>query len=193
MENELPPENLKSLWQNQSVEPIQMSLEELRQKAQRFQKRIRNRNLREYAGAVIVFAAFGYYIWRFPVIRLASGIILAGTVYVVYQLHTRGAAKTVPASMALDSCFEFHRRELERQRDLLRDVWKWYLLPFVPGMVIFIASLLRHLPMDKWIRMLPFTLFCTLIFFGVWKLNQRGANKLQRQIDELNSMNREIQ
>ena len=189
MENELPPENLKSLWQSQSVEPIQMSLEEIRKKAERFQKRIRNRNLREYAASVVVFAAFSYYMWRWPDLRLACGLILAGTAYVVYQLHTKGAAKNVPASLALDPWLQFHRRELERQRDLLGDVWKWYLLPFVPGLLVFIATLLLRLPADKWIRMLPFIVFCAAVFYGIWRLNQRGANKLQRQIDELNAMN----
>jgi hypothetical protein len=190
MENELPPENVKTLWQSQSVEPITMSLEEIRQKAERFQTKIRSRNLREYGGAAFVFASFGYYMWRFPDLRWACGLILAGTAYVVYQLHTRGAAQTVPASMALDPCIDFHRRELERQRDLLRDVWKWYLAPFMPGLVVFIATLLRRQPADQWIRMLPFTLMCIAVFGGVLLLNRRGARKLQRQIDELNSVNR---
>jgi len=58
MENELPPDNLKSLWQNQRVEPVQMSLEEIRQKAEGFQNKIRRRNLREYVAGAFVFAAF---------------------------------------------------------------------------------------------------------------------------------------
>lgn len=189
MQNELPPENLKNLWQNQRVEPIQMSLEEIRKRAERFQKRIRNRNLREYAGAAYVFAASGYFIWRLPYVRLGSVLLIAGTLYVVYQLHKRGAAKTVPESLALGTCLEFHRLVLERQRDLVRDVWKWYLLPLVPGMMGVIAGLLLHLPADDRIRMLPFILFCAAFFYAVWRLNQRGANKLQRQIDDLNSMN----
>jgi len=191
MENELPPYNLKSLWQNQSVEPVQMSLEEIRQKAKRFQKAIRNRNLREYVASAFVFAAFGYFMWRFPEMRLACALILAGTVYVLYQLHTKGAAKTVPESLALRTCLEFHRRELQRQRDLLRDVWKWYLLPFVPGLLAFIVLPLLHLPPEKWIRTLPVVLLWAAMFYAIWRLNRRGANKLQRQIDELDSMNRE--
>jgi hypothetical protein len=191
MENEFSPDNLKRLWQNQSVEPVQTSLEDIRQKAERFQKKIRNRNLREYVAAALVFAGFGYFMWRFPETRLACGLMLAGTVYVVYQLHTKGAAKTIPESLALRPCIEFHRRELERQRDLSRDVWKWYLLPFVPGLVAVIAVPLLHLPPEKWIRALPFIPLWAAMFYAVWRLNRRGADKLQRQIDELNSINRE--
>jgi len=191
MENELPPEKLKNLWQNQSVEPVQMSLEEIRRRAERFQRKIRYRNLREDLASVLVFAFFGYFIWRFPQWRVAHGLILAGTAYMLYQLHTKGAAKTVPESLALGTCLEFHRQELERQRDLLRNVWKWYLLPFVPGLLAVVAVTLLHVPAEKWIRALPIILLWAAFFCGVWKLNQRGANKLQGQIDELDSWNRE--
>ena len=193
MENELPPDNLNSLWQNHNVEPVHMSLEEVRQKAERFQKTIRHRNLREYVAAAFVFVGSGYFIWRFPGLRLAVGLLLAGTIYVLYQLHTRGAAKTVPESLALDTCLEFHRRELERQRDLARDVWKWYLLPFVPGLLAVIAVPLLRLPPEKWISAWPVILLWAAMFYAIWRLNKRGANKLQRQIDELNSMSRESQ
>ena len=193
MENKLPPENLKSLWQNQNVEPVQMSLEEIRHKAEAFQRRIRHRNLREYVAAAFVFVGSGYFIWRFPGLRLAVGLLLAGTIYVLYQLHTGGAAKTVPESLALDTCLEFHRRELKRQRDLARDVWKWYLLPFVPGLLAVIAVPLLRQPPEKWISAWPVILLWAAMFYAIWRLNKRGANKLQRQIDELNSTSRESQ
>lgn len=187
MENELPPDHLKNLWQSQNVEPILMSLEELRRKAEEFQKRIRHRNLGEYVAAAIVLATFSYYLWRFPGIRLGCSLILAGTLYIMYQLHTKGAAKDVPESLALDTCITFHQRELERQRDLLRDVWKWYLLPFVPGLIAIVVELL---PPSGWIRGLPFILFCAATFYFLWRLNKRAADKLQQQIDELNLQSR---
>ena len=191
MEHELPPDNLKSLWQKHNVEPVQMSLEQIRQKAEKFQKHIRHRNLREYVAAAFVFAGSVYFIWRFPGLRFAVGLLLAGTIYVLYQLHTRGAAKRVPERLALDTCLGFHRRVLERQRDLARDVLKWYLLPFVPGLLAVIAVPLRRQPPEKWIGVLPVLLLWAAMFYAIWRLNKRGADKLQRQIDELNSMNRE--
>jgi len=187
MENELPPDHLKNLWQNQNVEPVQMSLEEIRQKAEKFQKRVRNRNLREYVASLVVIGCFGYYFWKFPDLRLGSALILAATVYIVYQLHSRGEAKAVPASLGLGTCLEFHRRELERQRDLVRDVWKWYLLPFVPGLVAFLVVPLLRQPPHKWILAAPFVVLCAIFFYGIWRLNLRAADRLQRQIDELNN------
>ena len=187
MENERP-DDLKNVWQNQTVEANQMSLDELRRKAGKFQKKIRNRNLREYAASVFVIAAFGYYIWRFPPLRLGAGLIIAATLYVVYQLHTRGAAKTAPAALGLETYRDFHRRELELQRDLLRVVWKWYLLPFVPGLLAFVAVPAMHLPPDKWLLTVPFILLCAAVFYGIARLNQRAAATLQRQIDELDAI-----
>lgn len=187
MENELPPEDLRNVWQNQTVEANQMSLDELRRKAGKFQARIRNRNLREYTASVFVVAAFGYYIWCFPQLRLGSGLIIAATLYMVYNLHKRGAAKAVPAALGLGTCRDFHRRELELQRDLLRDIWKWYLLPFAPGLLAFVAVPVMHLSPEKWLRVVPFILLCAAFFYAVASLNQRAAAKLQRQIDELDT------
>jgi len=39
------------------------------------------------------------------------------------------------------SCIDFHRSELMRQHDLLATVWSWYLLPFTPGLVVFLIGL----------------------------------------------------
>ena len=52
-------DNLQQLWQEQHVEVIQMSVQELRNKAERFQRRMGWRNLREYIGAVIAFIRSG--------------------------------------------------------------------------------------------------------------------------------------
>jgi Flp pilus assembly protein TadB len=185
VKNELPPDNLKNLWQGQNVEPIQMSLEELRRKAQKFQNTIRNRNLREYIAAAIVLPAFSWLLWRFPALRVGCILILAGTLYVMYHLHTKGSAKVVPEDLALDTCLAFHKRELERQRDLVRDVWKWYLLPFAPGLIAMVAEPLLRLPPVGWVRAWPFILVCAAMFYLVWQLNKQAADKLQRQIDEL--------
>jgi len=186
MENKLP-DDLKNVWQNQTVEANQMSLDELRRKAGKFQKRIRNRNLREYAASAFAVAAFGYYIWRFPPLRLGSGLMIAATLYMVYQLHTRGAAKTVPAALGMGTCRDFHRRELEQQRDLLRDIWKWYLLPCVPGLLAFLAVPVMYLAPGKWLGVVPLILLCAVFFYGIASLNQRAARRLQQQIDELDT------
>ena len=52
-------DDLRNLWQNQEVEEVRISVDELRVKAAKFQGRIRWRNLREQAVCLFVIPAFG--------------------------------------------------------------------------------------------------------------------------------------
>jgi hypothetical protein len=191
-----------SVWQNQPVGRVEISPEQLRRRARKFGTQILWRNLREYAASAVVVGIFGYYVWRFPapLVRLGCALVIVGVLFVVHSLHTRGAARTVPIEMALSTCLEFHRRQLERQRDLVAGVWTWYLLPFVPGMAVFLFGLLMwtleqpHAPAHTRGIMTAFCLtavLCGLVFFGVGKLNQWAARKLQREIDALDALGKE--
>ena len=48
MPNELNPNDPRNLWQSQEGEDVTITLEEIRLRAARFERRIRRRNLREY-------------------------------------------------------------------------------------------------------------------------------------------------
>jgi hypothetical protein len=201
MDNE-PCNGVASVWKNQPVQRVEISLEQLRRRARRFDRRVLWRNLREYAASVAVIGIFGYYLWRFPapLVRLGCALVIAGVLFVVHALHARGAARTGPVEMAFSTCLAFHRDQLERQRDLLSNVWTWYLLPFVPGMAIFLFGLLlwtlEQPHAQAHIRSIVITYCltaagCSLVFFGVWKLNQCAARKLQREIDALDALGKE--
>src|SRR5438132_173612 len=135
MADELRPDDLCRVWQNQPVENVAMSLEEIRNRAQQFRAKIQRRNLREYLAAVFVVAVFAFYIYKFPnpLIRIGSGLIIAGALWAIYQLHRRTAPRNLPTGLALVGSVEFYRQELVRQRDALHSVWTWYLLPMIPG------------------------------------------------------------
>jgi hypothetical protein len=130
---------LQSLWKSQKQEDFSMSLADIHARAERFQTRIRVRNWIEYAAAAFVIAAFGYFALTMPdwLVRAGAALIMAGALYVAWKLNAiaRAGAKDDAASWA-----DFHRAELVRQRDALRSVWRWYLGPFVPGMVVFLAG-----------------------------------------------------
>ena len=203
MPREFPINDPRNIWQEQPTEAFKMSAAELRLKAQKFEKRILWRNLREYVASAIVIAAFGSYISVLPSTLTRTGcvLIIAGTLFVVYTLHKRGAARTMPAGLEFRSCVEFHRKELQRQRDLLRGVWSWYLLPFVPGIIVFSLGRLREQAMKEpnasthpGEMVTNFALGIVvpaLLFVGVWWLNQWAASKLQRRIDALDALEKE--
>ncbi len=193
MTNESPSNDMKNLWQSQPTEPPRIPPEEIRKKMNKFERRIFWRNVREYAAGAVVIAIFGYYEWRFHalLVRIGSGLIIAGTLYVMYQLHQRASTRLAPADLGLSTCIDFHRKSLERQRNALRTVWSWYLLPFVPGLAVLVVGSIvsqwaekGHLVINSFVS----PAIMAAIFFAIWKLNRRAAEKLQTQIDELDAL-----
>ena len=80
--NNLRDEELRDLWQDQRLEGGTMSLEEIRDKARKFEKKIRQRNLVEYIAAVIVFVSFGVEVFRAAtsVGSIGAGLVISGLV-----------------------------------------------------------------------------------------------------------------
>ncbi len=188
MPNEPLPDDIRNVWQNQPLENTTMPLEEIRSKARQFEKRIRHRNLREYLGGVVGIAAFTFYLFKFPnpVMRAGSILTIAGVLYVLLRLYKQASPGTLPADLTLSASVEFHRRELARQRDLLRTVWRWYIGPIVPGLVVVSAASGPHPGLGpKFYGML--VLYAVVFGFIVW-LNYRGSLRLDRQIAELDKL-----
>jgi hypothetical protein len=192
MANELRPEDLGEVWRRQKVEHTQMTLDEIRAKAHKFQRKIVFRNLREYAAIVVVIAFFGFSMGKYPpLMRAGAGLCIAGGLYVAYQLHRRGSAKTVAGDLAPASCLDFHRRELERQRDLLQGIWSWYLGPLIPGLALLVVGAGMANPghsRNAWRFLSIYSSAVALAFHFVARLNRRAAQRLQRRIDELDAM-----
>lgn len=164
-----------------------MSIEELRAKATKFQSRIRWRNVREYAAAVFVIVAFTMQAIRVsaPVPRIAFALIIAGTFYVVWHLHAWGAAEPLPSDMGSESGIAFYRRQLERQRDLLGNIWKWYLGPLIPGFALLMGWMIVTLRPDRRWRPAVVAGMAVALFLAIGWLNRRAARRLDRQIREL--------
>ncbi|MGA7711826.1 MAG: hypothetical protein WCA81_07990 [Rhizomicrobium sp.] len=179
-------DDLKTLWQNQTTDYAPMPLEEIRKRAGKLHSRVNWRNVIEYAASVVVIAVFGLYLWIFPapLARLGSVLIIAGTLYMMWQLHRRGATAGLPAEQSASAWTDYYRHELERQRDALRTVWKWYLAPFVPGLIVFLVGRSMEFP-DGLIRGSVAAAISISVFAGIWALNAWVARRLQRKIDEL--------
>jgi hypothetical protein len=187
------PSNLdpQKLWQSQATEFDPMTLVQIHAKARTFQAKVRRRNLIEYVGCVFVVLGFLPAVlhrgsWM---MQAAGALIIAATGFIAWQLHRRASAKHVPE--VGEALAAFHRSELIRQRDAVRAVGLWYLAPFVPGMTLLLLGRWfqahaphRALATDHFIILL-IAAVAVVVFLGIWALNQRGADRLQRQIDEL--------
>jgi len=186
-------DELRNAWQTQPAENITMSLEEIRRRAGKFQRSIWRRNAREYVAVAIVVLVFGFYVkWiPNPVARAGSAMTIAGALYVAYQLQRRASAETMPAGGAFEHCLGFHRGELERQRDALESVWRWYLGPLIPGVAVFIAGTAIAAPIPIRYRVLTTAIMFAVVgvvFWLVAKLNRIAARQLQTKIDELKGL-----
>lgn len=185
MASDFQPDDLQSLWKDQQLDHTRIATEAIRMMAENFQSRIQRRNRREYVAAALamaghaVIAAVGPNPW----VRAGAILVIAGLIYVCYQLHRRAASAGLPEEIALHPGIGFHRSQLARQRDALRGVWSWYLLPMLPGMLIVLvagARGVRHAAVNL--------TGLAAISAGVVWLNHRAANRIQREIDRLDSM-----
>ncbi|HEU4650503.1 MAG TPA: hypothetical protein VFS49_03725 [Croceibacterium sp.] len=182
----------KQAWQA-SVEIVgALSLEKVRKGAAKFYRYVKWRNAVEYAACVVVVGSFGRYVFTLPhpLQKIGSALIVLATFYVAWQLHHRASAEP-PEKAGTMPILAFTRAQLVRQRDALRSVFWWYLLPFVPGMALLLLgsgqdpALAAKTPVwGRWFALAV----VTGIFGGTWWLNQLAARKLQRHIDEIDAL-----
>lgn len=178
----------QKLWQNQPVEGIKMSPQAIRLRADKFERKIVRRNVREYVSSLVASAVFVYFFATTQAIlfRFAYALFIAGLGWVVFQLYRKGSARSLPADMGALNSLQFFRAELERQRDVVKNIWTWYLLPLVPGFIVLTAGSVTAHPYPYGLYTAAIMdAFVAVVFFVVWRINMRAARCLQRTIDEL--------
>jgi hypothetical protein len=183
----------KEAWQASVEIAGAPPLEEVRKGADKFYRRIRRRNAIEYVACVVVVVAFTSYVFVLPHVlqKVGSAMIVLATFYVAWQLHRRASAEP-PERAGTMPLLAFARAQMLRQRDALRSIFWWYILPFIPGLVV--MSLGNGMDPEfaakgpaPWVRWLVFAGMGAALA-GVWWLNQYGARKLQRRIDEIDAL-----
>jgi hypothetical protein len=177
---------LKELWKHQAIDAPTFTPESLRAKTQTFRRRIRFRNGIEYAAGAIVVVGNAFNLWLFDdlLTRIGSILVTLGTLFVLYQLQRRASAQQPPDQLALPPAM-YYRAELIRQRDALRSVFFWYLLPPFPGIELFFLG--RQLQTHS----MHFSIYLLYpaLAAAIALLNRYGAAKLQQQIDRLDREN----
>lgn len=181
-------EQLKQLWKEQPVTTAPISLDDVRAKARRFNRRVALRNAIEYIACVLVCIVFGFYIVHFPhrLIRAGSVLVMLGACFVAWQMHRRASSQPLPSEAGAQSWIAFRRGQLARQRDALRSVAWWYVGPFVPGVVVFRCGVEFELDASApFARGWTANLFIAGVLLCVIALNLFAAGQLQRKIDAL--------
>lgn len=188
MPQPLPEDHFSTIWQNQSVEQFPIALDQLRRKTSAFQTCIHRRNRREYLAIAIVVAVNLVGLFAADMhTKPASALGILGALIVGWQLYKRASNRPAPETLVPAACLEFHLSELQRQLDLLRSVWKWYLGPLVPAAVATVIGSALHGRRGLAPAALLALVF-TVTFVAVHLLNLRAARKLALEIESLKKL-----
>lgn len=187
---------IQKLWTQQTEEPFVMTLADVHLHAHRFQSRIRTRNLTEYAAAALVIV---FFVWLAatvpePLVQISAGLIVVGALYVCWQLYRLGRAATRSERDAgAQSWVAFHRGELTRQRQALSTVWSWYLAPFAPGALAFLAAVSftpanPAAPAERLGVFLAGVALISAVFAAIAWLNAQAVRKLDAELAALDKV-----
>jgi hypothetical protein len=182
-------DELSELWRSAGgAAPAEPSLEDVMERAEELERKVRRANAREYvAGAFVIvfFAVLAAGALHLPFLsRLGAAAIACACVFIVTYLRLRGAARTPSPE---EPTLAFLRGELARRRDLLARVHTWYLAPFVPGLVMFLAGVwlaTRHVPGATRSIVLS-TIVVVAVNAGIVLVNRRAVAALDREIASL--------
>ncbi|HMI96741.1 MAG TPA: hypothetical protein VK479_09535, partial [Micropepsaceae bacterium] len=163
----------------------EISANDLAREFQQFERGVRWRKRREVVSAIGGLIVGVGYFWRAdslaPQITWALSTTMA--LFLIWYLASKTSVRPMPTEVGFASSLGFYRRELERQRRLLRSVaWLW-LLPMLPAMTGELIG--RGAAASK--PLLTPTQFggYLLICFLVGWLYEQGARKLQARSDSL--------
>ncbi|CUI02789.1 hypothetical protein [Massilia antarctica] len=180
-------DDLKSVWQSQADMGATYACERLERDSVDFRRKIVLRNVQENVAALLVALIFGFYAWVLPepLMRIGSGLMVLGSLLVLYHLRRRASIRHLPPEALALPYMRYLREELVRQRDAVRDVWLWHILPVVPGMFVFFWGMAQPDPMDFPWRITSVVIVPCIV---VAAMNVKAARALQRQIDQLDQL-----
>lgn len=183
---------LASLWQQQEVPAVTMTMDEVSAFERRLHKGVRFRVVSEIAMAIVCVAFFGAAAWHAADlgVRLALVVACLGVVFVAWRVAASRHVER-PADGTTVAYLVAVRAELGRQATLMRTVSRWYLGPLVPGYVLLhLAVAWKSIAagVPKWSTLAVVAgglLFGAAVFVLVVFVNRLGAKRLERKMAAL--------
>lgn len=200
MPDDLPGNDPRTIWQNQPTELSAMTLEKIRHKALELQSKTRRELRKNVAVAVlaVAIASYGFKLAPDFALQAALALAIAWAVVGQYVLNRGMWTATPPGDAALRTGLDSYRWEIERRRYLFRSVLRWSFGPMVLVVAVLSLSIARlglrdsdALMSQVVLKMAPFLTLLALWFLGVFVVRMRGQRELQREIDELDKVERE--
>jgi hypothetical protein len=192
-------DDARTIWQNQSIEATTeastMTLEKIRRKTQELHAKARRELLGTVAGPLAVAFCYGFSIREFPrlqeMLHPLFASALAWSLAGMYFLNRGKWSAAMPGDTGFSAGLEFCRREIERRRDYFHRVLLWGFGPVILAILGIILALAIAAGRQIFPKGLPFLLLVAgwIIGYFVKRLGQQ--RELQREIDELNQIERE--
>ena len=195
MPSEFPVNDPRNIWQNQPTEPLKMSTNEIRAKAQRHQTKARFQAVYSIIIGLFLCVFFArasvqpgdYWV----VSRMGVGLLSLWGIYYAYQAYKWIWPGRLTPDATFDTTLQSYRSELEKRRDYGRHIWRRAGLTFgVLGVAMIIVPALIGVaghPRDT----LPFFVILAIWLAVFLRLRKRNRGKLQQEIEELRALERE--
>ena len=177
---EISEKELKKIWngstQNELIKfESSRLLMELSHQLAKFEKSVKYRDLREILAALILIPVFSYIAFHTPYIlsKIGAATIALYCPIIMYKLrksqkHRKPADLTVSLSEQLDHS----KKYIIEQIKLIDSVLYWYVLPFIPGTVLYFAGLGLNIAMLS-----SMLIFVFLVNAGILLLNKYVVKK----------------
>jgi hypothetical protein len=186
--NDFSDNGLRALWRDSDTVLAPLTIEEIKRQAGRFSDAIHLRNRREYIATAFVVIVFAIYavVFTEPLVKFGSLLIIAGALVVAWQLGRRTSHSDPDAEA--QNISGYYRARLVREEHMLARVGRWYLAPFVPGLLLFLLGQAKASGMGGSLVFLVVVALQLLVFGGVWMLNRRAAAMLRDRIDRIDQV-----
>lgn len=177
-------DNLQLQWQacsdseSYSID-IKSLTEDICRRNLAFERDLWKRDLNEFGASVLVaifFSGIGFWMEAWTLYMCAAGGLFVGVFLFASRWHQR---KTRPSNDAsLKSYAEGYLHQVRYQTWLLKNIFWWYLLPLLPGIGLFLGSLLASSP--DWfaaesIVVIVVAMFCMAVFVYTYRLNKAAV------------------
>lgn len=197
MRGDLPGDVPKNIWLNQPTGIPTMTLKLIQQRSRDLRARTRRKLLGTLAGPLAASLFYAYGMKEFAPLRQVLqplfAVALAWSLAGLYFLNRGMWSAVMPGDAGLSTGLEFCRREIERQRDLVRRVLLWTFGPIMLTIGTFILALAMVSTKGRGLfpNGLPFLIAIVVWIFAYFTIRVREQRDLQREIDELNDIERE--
>ena len=198
MPSEFPVNDPRKIWQNQPTEPLKMSTNEIRAKAQRHQTKARFQAVYSIIIGLFLCVFFARVFVRpgdyWVVSRMGVGLLSLWGIYYAYQAYKWIWPGRLTPDATLNTTLQSYRSELEKRRDYGRHVWRRAGLTFgVLGVaMVIVPALIKSLDTPRLLLdLLPFFVLLAIWLAVFLRLRKRNRGKLQQEIEELRVFKRE--